>query len=215
MHRPSGLLQLNGEDGGVNCLRCSTLFTRNVLFKFIFSLNRAGIKIKIIVKKEASQRLCRHAFNQMCTGYSAGAPRRLDPSQLSAVASSEEGHRRARALLPRWLGAQAEGHQPGFVDVPRVFSCHSGFFSNQCFAPRHSLRLSRTAHGAALSVLGTSVSPRLSSAAPASAGTHASSIRAAALFPSDASELQREQGLQTVLSSLPSVSKQSNCPLPH
>lgn len=206
MHSPSGLLQWNGEDGGVNCLRCSTLLTRNALLKFIFSLSRAGIKIKIIIKKEASQRPCRHAFNQMCTGYSAGALRRLDPSQLSTVASSEEGPRRARALLPCWLGAQVGRHQPGCVDVPRVFSCHWGFFSNQCFAPRHSLRFSRTAQGAALRVLGTSVSPGLSSAAPASAGTHTSSIHAAALFPSDVSELQRDHAL------LPSLCFQTEQP---
>lgn len=44
--------------------------------------------------------------------------------------------------------------------------------------------------------------------------SNAASMRATASFPSDVSELEWEQGLQVVLSSLPSVSKQSDYPLP-
>lgn len=154
----------------------------------------------------------------MRTGCSAWAPRRLDPSQLSAIASSEGTHRWAQALLLGWLSTQVEWHQPGApgcIDVPRVFSCHSGFFSSQRFAPGTLSDFLRTRSRCCSDcVLGPSVSLRLCSAAPASAGTHSCIHLCRCSLPSGISELQQERGLQAVLSSLPAVSKQSDYPLP-
>lgn len=176
MHSPSGMPQLNGEDGGVNCMRCSTLFTRNVLCFLFFPLNRARIKNKNKFLKRKHLRGCVDMpSTRMQTGCSARALRWLDPGQQSATASSEGRHRRAQAVLPGWLCAQVEWHQPGApgcVDMPGVFSCHSGFFSSQLFAPGTLSDFLRTRSRCCSDcVLGTFVTLRLSSSAPGSAGT--------------------------------------------
>lgn len=76
MHSPSGLPGLNGDNSGLNCLRCSCLCTRYTCFAlwdFFFSeQSRDWNKSNFRKESESSQRLCRRAVDQMWTGCSAG-----------------------------------------------------------------------------------------------------------------------------------------------